>query len=252
MIGTLYSRFNIALSFLTLAKLPEFRTRPFDPKELASSFAFFPLVGAFLGSIAIALIVLGSHRLPAFPLAVWLVAIWSLLTRGLHLDGLADCADGIGGAYEPDRRLIIMKDSRVGAFGVIALVVDLVLKAGLLEVLVARNALGAVLVVPCLSRLAMVLAAARGTYARPEGGLGKPFLQHMRHRDWLGASALALALAVPAVGAPALLYFALTLVVVAAVRYLSSRTLGGITGDVLGATNEISEIVLLTLAVVYC
>lgn len=249
MMRRLYCRFQIALCFLSIAKLPAFREEPFEPKELAASFVFFPLVGALLGAITVALIALGAQRLPSFPLAAWLVALWSLLTRGLHLDGLADCADGIGGAYEPERRLLIMKDSRVGAFGVIAILMDLLLKTGLLQVLIERHAWGPILVIPNLSRLAMVLAAVKSTYARRQGGLGKPFLEHMQRRHWLGACTLALVLTLPVLGPPSIVYFASTLAVVVVIRYFSSRLLGGITGDVLGATNEISEIALLTLAV---
>lgn len=244
----LYLQFNLALSFLTVFKLPEWRATPFDPRNLAACLFFFPLVGAILGGIALALVVFGTAHLGALPLAAWLVACWSGLTRGLHLDGLADCADGFGGAYEPAKRLLIMKDSRVGAFGVIALTLDLLLKTSLIAALIEQRQPGAMFIAPCLSRLAMVLCAVNSHYARAEGGLGQPFLDHLSRRHWLGASVLGLVPVILASGLQAIPQVLVLLLVVGLVRRLSRRALGGITGDVLGATNELAEIASLTCA----
>jgi adenosylcobinamide-GDP ribazoletransferase len=243
------SSFALALSFLTVLRVPLLPTRLASPAELAASFAFFPLVGAILGALwAVLALVLR----PAFPPAViagLLTLMMAILTRGLHLDGLADLADGVGGGYTAEKRLEIMKDSRIGTFGAVALILILTIKITALQTLVQTNQWQILLMVPLLSRLGMVLAAYRSAYPRPEGGLGKSFCEQLSLGHLLVA--LGLAAIAGAVIAPLLGGFLLAalLAQVGLLRVLAKRWLGGITGDVLGALNEISEALLLTLAI---
>jgi adenosylcobinamide-GDP ribazoletransferase len=186
--------------------------------------------------------------MPSVLLAILVTLLTTLLTRGLHLDGLADLADGVGGGYTAERRLEIMKDSRTGAFGALALIFAILLKAAALQTLILQKIWPPFLLVPVLSRFAMVLASYRASYPRKEGGLGRPFLENVTLREILIASLFSLSLSILLVRVLAPVYIAVMLVIVGALRRLGNCSLGGITGDVLGAINEITEIVLLCLA----
>ena len=243
-----YRRFSVALSFLTVFRLPGGFPADAAPGDLAESFAVFPLVGLVLGGCSLLTAYLLHKIMPAALAAVWTTIAATLLTRALHLDGLGDLADGLGGGYTPARRLEIMKDSRSGAFGVIAIVLALSVKIVSLSAILAAGNWLALPLIPAVSRFAIVAAAYKMDYARREGGMGKPFLENMRGASLFWAAALA---AVPAVLlSPRYfwLYLAGALLVAGAMRGLSRRTLGGVTGDVLGAVNEAAEMVLYTIA----
>ena len=236
-----------ALSFLTVLRLPGVSSRTLSSEDLAASFSCFPLVGFLLGAIVTALSYPFLSVAPPLLLATWMTALLAGLTRALHMDGLADLADGLGGGYTPERRLEIMKDSRIGAFGALALMLALLFKASALQTLIMHHAWQPLLLVPALSRTGMVLAAYKSPKAR-QGGLGKLFLQGMRSRDLYTACGLSLALGLSLTPFFFPVYALLTLLMVAALRRLARKTLGGITGDVLGATNELVEVLLFSAA----
>ncbi len=248
----MWSRLALAFSFLTLLRLPFASRQPARDEDLAACFTFFPVVGAFLG-LGMALSALALHSvMPPMVLAVLLTTLLAITTRGLHLDGLADLADGLGGGYTPERRLAIMKDSRIGAFGTLALILFLFMKVAALHTLLLQSAWAPLLLTPALSRLAMVLTAYRMPYARKEGGLGRPFLQSMTRTHLVGALILCALWCLPI---SPLLTMGLTpalFLCVMLLRRLSLKTLHGITGDVLGAANEITETFLLMLAASIC
>lgn len=245
----MWNRFATALCFLTLLPCP-FRAdrQTASNAGLAQAFPFFPAVGLLLGTCC-ALTGYALHfRMPPLLLATLLTALLTVLTRGLHLDGLADLADGVGGGYTPARRLEIMKDSRTGAFGSLALALALLCKTAAFYTLLRTQSWFVIAAIPALSRYAIVLTAYRSPYPRPEGGLGKLFLEHMTGRQLALATACAGGLALALLQWNALPYLLTTAACALALRLLSRRWLGGVTGDVLGASNEITEIVLLGLA----
>jgi adenosylcobinamide-GDP ribazoletransferase len=239
----------LALTFLT--KLPWPWRGEADAAALARSLFWFPWVGALLG--------LGfwgawtglAKILPIPAAAALLLALTVWITGGLHLDGLADTADGLGGGRAPADALRIMKDSRVGAFGVISLSLALILKYALfLSLAASPGAGGALLLFPVISRWGMVLLAYLSPYARPEGGLGQAMTMGVSPGAATGASLSAGALAFLILGVPGLFLFAAAAVLVWLGSLYCRRRLGGITGDVLGAANEILEILVLTGAVI--
>ena len=123
----------VALQFLTIFRL---RTAlPFDDVTLGRSGVFFPLVGLFLGAVMWVLDQSLSRVFPSSLLNVFLIVTLGALTRGLHLDGVADSADGLWGGGDRQRRLAIMKDSRIGAFGTLALLGIVLTKLRALDVL---------------------------------------------------------------------------------------------------------------------
>ena len=245
----------VAISFLTIIPI---KTAEVSPETLARSGAFFPLAGWLIG-IALAGLakLLLAVGLPPLPAAVLLVAFAAWLTRGLHLDGVADLLDGLGGGHEPRRRLAIMKDSATGAFGVIGIGIVLLLKtAALSSVLsiaqagpapVALAAFISLAFVPAAARWAMTTLAWKSRYPR-ESGTGHPFVGKISALDLLVGFLFLL----PALWAATL--YSGGLVRISAVLYITmvpslwlrSRThelLGGVTGDVLGASCEFGEAV---------
>ncbi len=138
--------------------------------------------------------------LPAAGAAAILLGLTVIITRGLHLDGLADTADGLGGGSTPEERLRIMKDSRVGAFGVISLILVLLMKFAFFLAWAQIGMAGVLLLYPVVSRWGMVLLAFLSPYARPEGGLGQAMTTGVSFRVLAGATLSALLLTFLAAG----------------------------------------------------
>lgn len=233
-----------ALSFLTIIRVP-FAQSILGPAELAASFSCFPLAGLILGFIYSGTAMLLAGHVPALVLSVIVCALMVVLTRGFHLDGLADLGDGIWGGATPERRLDIMKDSRVGTFGVLALVLAVSFKIASIDSLISAGNYKPLLLAPVFARFAMVAAAHGSNYARRDG-LGRPFLEHMRTGHLLTAAIFCLAAALAA-GPRYTFYFVPALAAAAFFRYFSRRLLGGVTGDVFGALSETTEVLILVL-----
>jgi adenosylcobinamide-GDP ribazoletransferase len=238
------STLPLALTFLT--KLPWPWRGPADAAALARSLFWFPWVGALLGLVFWGAWAGLQKFLPTPAAAALLLTLTVWLTGGLHLDGLADTADGLGGGRTPAEALTIMKDSRVGAFGVISLVLVLLLKFSLFLSLAAPlGGTKVLLLYPVVSRWGMVLLAYLSPYARPEGGLGQAMTLGVSSRVLAGASLSAGALAFLMLGVSGLaLCTAAGALVWLGSLYFQHR-LGGVTGDVLGAANEILEVLVL-------
>jgi adenosylcobinamide-GDP ribazoletransferase len=238
------STLPLALTFLT--KLPWPWRGPADEPALARSMFWFPWVGAILG-LGFWLAWGGLQKILPAPAAASLLLVLTVwVTGGLHLDGLADTADGLGGSHNPADALRIMKDSRVGAFGVISLILALVLKFSLFLSLPAKTGGTAVLLLyPVISRWCMVLLAYLSPYARAEGGLGQAMTLGVSPRVLTGASLSTGALALLILGAPGLALCAAAAALVWLGSRYFQRRLGGITGDILGATNEVAEVLVL-------
>jgi adenosylcobinamide-GDP ribazoletransferase len=239
------STLPLALTFLT--KLPWPWRGPAEAAALARSMFWFPWVGAVLGLIFWGAWTGLAKILPGPAAAALLLVLTVWVTGGLHLDGLADTADGLGGSRTPAECLRIMKDSRLGAFGVLSLILTLLLKFSLfLSLAASTGGTKALLLYPVISRWGMVLLAYLSPYARPEGGLGQAMTLGVSPGVLAGASLSAGALSWLILGAPGLVLF----VAAGALVWLGSlyfqHRLGGITGDVLGATNEVLEVLILT------
>ncbi len=236
------STFPLALTFLTV--LPWRGLGEVGPRDLARSMFWFPWVGLILG------LGFGAgmwlFHIFILPLAAALLLVMTVLaTRGLHLDGLADTVDGLGGGKTPQERLAIMKDSRLGAFGAMSLFLVLLLKFTLFLACGDKAGIPVLILFPVLSRWGMVFLAYLSPYARPEGGLGQAMTLGVTGRVLLGASLSAAVLAFLIARAGGLLVLALAAGVVWLLSLYFQKKLGGVTGDVLGATNEVLEILAL-------
>lgn len=209
----------------------------------------FPLVGALVGAAGAIVYWLASFvGLPPFVAATLAVGATALMTGCLHEDGLADTADGFGGGSTKERKLEIMRDSRSGAYGVTALILSFMLRAGAIASLAASAPVAAALIAAHAgARGAMPLFMAAIPHARQDGlsaGAGTPQSGRVAAAALLGLLALLLCLGV---GAGLLAALLVTLVLVGMAR-LARGQIGGQTGDVIGAVEQISEIVILLTA----
>jgi adenosylcobinamide-GDP ribazoletransferase len=233
--------FLTALQFLTRIRI--IRQDTVTPAAFGASVKYFPLVGAVLGAVLAGFYHLTAHHLSIHTLAAALIVLEIALTGGLHCDGLMDSADGLLSGRPRERMLEIMKDSRVGANGVVAFVLLILAKWSLLLDLLPSAPLAALFVMPVLGRLALVIAIVLFPYARPEG-IGKAFAAGAGRPALAVAAALALACVAPFGLAAGAALAAAALFALAFGRY-AVRVLGGLTGDTYGAVCELSEVVVL-------
>jgi adenosylcobinamide-GDP ribazoletransferase len=239
------SRLAVALAFLTRLPAP---VRA-GAREVGRAMLFFPAVGAALGALLAAAGVLLVRALPAPLAAALVVALGTALTGALHLDGLADTADGLGGGRDAEHALRIMRDHAVGAYGAAALVLALLVKAAAIASLLGRPGDAAWLpVAGALSRWVLVPVARFAPSARPDG-LGASVAAHVGPLEVAGATALALGIALGLAGVRGGVAWAAVALAGAAFAGLCRRRIGGMTGDTLGATGELAEALVLVLAV---
>jgi adenosylcobinamide-GDP ribazoletransferase len=184
-----------------------------------------------------------SRALPRSSVDVLLVVALVVITGGLHLDGLSDAADGLFGGDSQERRLAIMRDVHIGAFGVIAIVCVLAMKWAGLQSLPGDVRAEAIVLAPCLARFAVLAPAAVFAPAR-KSGLGATLHTHPRFAVVM-AGGVALASAVVLLGIGGAYAFGCAMACALALGWYASRMLGGVTGDTHGATIEITEAVTL-------
>jgi adenosylcobinamide-GDP ribazoletransferase len=204
--------------------------------------AWFPMIGLVLGALLLIVDWITARLFPPLLSALLVVTVWKLLSGGLHLDGLADCFDGLVGR-DPTHRLVIMRDSRIGAFGAMGLILFLFLEIAALAELTATR-VGTLFVAPAIGRAMPPLLARLYAPARPEGH-GAAFRAGVGRIAPGIALAIALAASVVVLGWLGIVALAAAAIVAVAFGRFMVARLGGITGDVLGASIEISEIVVL-------
>ena len=221
-----------------------------DATSLAAALPFFPTVGLFIGLLVTAVLyVLTCSGWPTGAgVCAMILVVW--ITRGLHVDGLSDVSDAMGAGGTRERKLAIMKDPHAGAFGVIAIVADLLLKAAALAHLAALHQWALVVIPFIVSRTAQVALAVSLPYARPEGGKAGAFVDGARTLHLVLAFIAALVFCVAVAALPGALLLLQGLIVAVLLRFWMKHHFGGITGDLLGTTNEVVETGLLAYAAV--
>ena len=230
----------VATAFLT--RLPV----PIAPgaDDIGSAARWFPLVGGALGAAG-ALVawtlteLLGS---PATLTATLVIGLGAWVTGAIHLDGLADMADGFGGGRSREDVLRIMRDPRIGSYGAIALVLVVGTKVTAMAALLERGAaLSFLIAAPAISRWTISALAASLPYARADGGLGEAVIAGPTTSSLIAATAMSAAIAIAALRVEALFVLATALLTVVWLGRAARRRIGGITGDVFGASVELTE-----------
>lgn len=236
--------FLVGLQFLTRIHIA--RQTVWTAEDFGRSTRFFPLVGLVLGicyALAAWLLVyfIGMRTLTA----VLLLILPLLLTGGLHADGFMDTADGVFSGRERERKLEIMKDSRVGSFGVVSFVLLMFLQFALLLDMHPFLLVPALFIMPIIGRMAMVLAIACFPYARADG-MGKTFADMADRKTIVTASVMTVVFVLPC---GLLASVALMLGILFALLFCRAMTttLGGVTGDVYGAVTVLTETLVLAI-----
>lgn len=241
--------FLVALQFLT--RIPVNLPGEITPGDLVNSTLYYPLTGLLLGIILVTVSHFSYAYFPPGVAAALILAALALITGGLHLDGFMDTMDGLGSGAPRERALEIMRDSHAGAFGVIGVVVLLILKLSLLQALGRDCLVEALLVMPVISRWSAVAVMPLAGYARKEYGLGKVLVEEVGWKQVGTITVFTLAVSYYFLGLKSIWL----LLVTAGLLYLWAaylgRRIGGLTGDILGATIEMAEVlVLLALLVI--
>lgn len=240
-------RFLIAMQFLT--RLPVPRSLAASEQEIGQAAAFFPLVGIVVGGGGALLYAVLSTFLPVTTCVLAVLIYSTLITNGFHEDGFADALDGFGGGWTREETLTIMRDSRIGTFGALGLVFLVLAKYNLLSMLEWPQVWRWLIVAHTASRWTVLPLCLWLPYAR-EQGQGKLVARR------IGRSAMAIAtftfaavsLLLPWRGALFALVMTAMVVIISGVYYRAR--LSGITGDCLGATNQLTEVALYFTAVV--
>ncbi|MDD5126835.1 MAG: adenosylcobinamide-GDP ribazoletransferase [Dehalococcoidales bacterium] len=236
-----------ALRFLTTIPLPH--RRETSAEELGRSAVYFPLVGLIIGLILAGLNWVFRMVLPAPLVSAMLIVVMIILTGGLHLDGLSDTCDGIGGHKSAEERWQVMRDSHVGSFGAIGIAALLLVKYVALSSVPPNLMMVSLLFMPVVSRWAMVYAIFAHPYARPSG-LGISFKQSTRWLAFTIATLITVTLAIVMI--PLFQFAGLIIIICIGLNttlmavYFKSK-FGGLTGDTYGAINEVSEAGVLLL-----
>jgi adenosylcobinamide-GDP ribazoletransferase len=244
--------FITALQFLTVFTVR--KDHEVGENDLARSMTYFPFVGLFIG-----LILVWADRVFLWffpdPIAnIFLLILSMVITRALHIDGLADSIDGIMGGADRDSRLAIMKDSRIGTAGVLSIVFVLLIKYVCLNNLFDEYKAAALLTAPAFGRWSQMLMMFQADYGR-EDGLGKAFVGHVRIGGLIAASVVSLGISAYVIvhdNRTAVLAVAIPLMIAMFTmlwRWYVVRKVGGVTGDAVGAASEMSETLTLLIFV---
>lgn len=246
--GAVARPFIFAWHFLTTIPLSKVHHEPTAP-ELAASMAWYSTVGLMLGGIVALADRWLNYIFAQDVVNICLIVLLVSLTRGLHQDGLADTLDGLAGGRTAADRLSIMRDPRIGAIGATGLFLSLILRYAGLMALPQSLRVPVLVCMPALGRCTMVVVAWLAPYARADGGLASPFLTHLSVWHVIGSTVVLTAALVIGLGVTATVVTLIGCGLIITAGQATCRALfGGITGDTLGATNEIVEILFLLLA----
>ncbi len=277
-------RLRIAFQFLTI--LPLRIPDGIREDDVAGSVLFFPVVGAFQGALSVLAAMALAHVLcsgtvctppAASVISISIILLLIISNKGLHIDGLADTCDALGiaptgsTASDIDKRLSVMKDSRIGAMGTVGIFGVVLMKFALLDTLLTAHSLDVVylllFLMPVFSKWAMLPVLSSGRPARQDG-LGRVFAGHVSRARLFGSTMILLAtagawifvysfstLSGSTVYLPAVIFVCGTLALLYGFSRVSTlffnKKFGGITGDTLGAVNELAEVVFLWAAVLW-
>lgn len=228
-----------ALMFLTRLPVP---AGEYSDTALAKSVVYFPLVGVAVGLAGSATYLLAHLIWPESIATVLALAVMIACTGAFHEDGLADSADGIGGGWSVEDKLAIMKDSRIGTYGSAALILALLLKFAALASLNVAAVPVALIIGHALSRWSILPLVRCTDYVSGDRGSGKAFENAVTGARLASATFFVALLVLGFAANNALVLALVTVAVIIASRWYCQRKLGGITGDTLGATNQLIEL----------
>ncbi|MDY6970059.1 MAG: adenosylcobinamide-GDP ribazoletransferase [Spirochaetota bacterium] len=230
-----------AVRFLTILPLPG--KGKVDSKGFGQSMSYFPLVGLLIGFLLSLVHIVLAKYISSLLISVIIVGAWTRITGALHMEAFVDAADGFSAGPDRKRILSVMKDPNCGSKGVVALVFLIIFKIVLLNDIPLNLIFPCLLLVPAISRWSMVVIAAFSNYARKEGGLGRSFVENVGITEFFISTLL---LVLSGILILELQFFIVViapiLFIIISFLFLKNR-IGGVTGDILGALNEIVEVI---------
>lgn len=235
--------FLLMITFLT--RIPIKINFKYKSEDFLNAIFMMPLVGLIIGGFMY-LVALSSRCFdkPVVSVFIWVCYIW--ITGGLHIDGLADSIDGVFSNRGKERALEIMKDSRVGTFGVLAIFLVYALNI----VLTSYVEIGYIILTPIVGRCCAVFAASISVYARPENGMGKGIVETCGTKEAVLAIMITAVASYLCVGVEALaILLWIILITIGLVKYFTNR-IGGMTGDTIGFTVEFMQSIFLLISYV--
>jgi cobalamin 5'-phosphate synthase/cobalamin synthase len=239
----------VATAFLTRVPVPVTA----GAVDVGGAARWFPLVGAALGAAGalMAWTMTGTIGFPPMLTATLVVGLSAWVTGAIHLDGLADTADGFGGGHSREDVLRIMRDPVIGTYGGTALVIIIGVKITALAALLERDAaLPFLIAAPAISRWTISVLAAWLPYARADGGLGHAVTHQRDTNGLIVATAITGLIALAALRTGALMAWTVAALTAAWVARAARQRIGGVTGDVFGASVELTETAVLLCGVV--
>lgn len=240
--------FLFALQFLTI--IPIKLSSKIEDTAIGRSTIFFPLVGAIQGTILIGTNILFSKLLPTDVVSGVILVILILTNGGFHLDGFADTIDGIAGGNTKEKQLEIMRDSQIGAIGVVAIAAILLLKFLALNNLPLDTKNYILFLTPVIGRWAIVPMAYWANYAREGNGLGKAFTKHTGIKEFLIATIFVLLFSSIFWSWQILPCLIILLFSTYLISAFFKKRLGGVTGDIFGFQSEVTEVLFLLLVLI--
>lgn len=234
---------SLLLMITFFTRIPIRYNYEYHEKDFINGIKFLPLIGLIIGgAMYIPAFLKGSVHMPIISLLSWVIYIW--ITGGLHIDGLADTFDGIFSNRDKEKILEIMKDSRIGAFGVLGMLLLIIWNLIFTSYIDMRT----IMIVPIVGRSAAILSASISKYAREAPGMGKGFIESC------GIEEVILALIFSFI--PVILFFKLQGLIILTILYLAiliitkniNKKIGGMTGDTLGFIIELSQGIFIFLA----
>jgi len=241
------NRFILIITFLTRIPIPvRFKI---NDDDLSKGSIFMPLAGLIVGAFAALGLYLGSLLPYSFLPALLAVAFQLMITGALHLDGLGDTFDGLFSNKSRERMLEIMRDSRIGTNAAAAIIISLLMKFFMLHEIYnafpGPTGLLLTAAMPAAGKAGILTSAAMSRYAREGQGLGKSFIDMIGLREWLIGIAISLLSFALMFGPYGMIFAALPVITAFAAAKFIQRKIGGMTGDTLGASNELCELVYL-------
>jgi adenosylcobinamide-GDP ribazoletransferase len=242
--------FVMQLKFLT--RLPFFNVE-FDGKKFAEGIIFSPIIGLLIGGILVLVFLLTSifENIPVCAVAIVFAGI--VITGGLHVDGLADTCDGLFSGREREKILDIMRDSRIGTNGTVAIFLLLAFKVILISAILQEMPdkfalIPYMLVIPAIARNNIIITSGISDYARDTDGMGKSIVDNTGIKQIIIGTVITMAISIPIVQFKFIALFAVPVIFALIFTSYVKFKIGGITGDVIGATIEISEVLVLLTA----
>jgi adenosylcobinamide-GDP ribazoletransferase len=241
--------FFLQIMFLTRVPLPV--KIEFNEADFVKGIPFAPVSGVLIGILPAAAFYLLSNAGLIYPAAASAITLQVMMTGGLHLDGLADTADGFFSCREKEKILEIMKDSRIGTNGALAVIILIMIKFSILVSINTEYAVYYLVAVPVAARMTITWCAAVSSYARPGNGMGKSIVEGSGIRSVVVSTIVAFVITVAIFRFRIILLPVLVLSSAGCFALLcslySSRKIRGITGDVIGAVVEVTEIIIYAL-----